>query len=143
MRRVARSLAVAAWLALGLMVGLHVLSGWCFIETGPTRFRVGVNSGCLYVFRHYFSEQPWLAFQWVHPEDAPDWTWRIWHSEGWYTLVWPEVALGVVAVAASVRGFRRRPKGCTHCGYPLTGLPEGAPCPECGRLGVPAPVEPL
>lgn len=36
-------------------------------------------------------------------------------------------------VAAVIRHFRRPPWECRGCRYDLRGLPEDAPCPECGR----------
>ncbi len=49
-------------------------------------------------------------------------------------LVWSTVWFAPLIGIAALRRRRRRRKGlCVHCGYSLTGLPEGAVCPECGR----------
>lgn len=47
----------------------------------------------------------------------------------------PIAPLAVPAILLwwSGRG-RVRPGGCRGCRYDLSGLPPGAPCPECGRL---------
>jgi hypothetical protein len=45
------------------------------------------------------------------------------------------VALPLAAIGQTLRtAVRQRPDPfCIHCGYSLTGLPDGHRCPECGR----------
>ena len=49
-------------------------------------------------------------------------------------LLWAG-GLAVVAAGAAVKSTiaRRTDPFCIHCGYDLTGLPDGHACPECGR----------
>jgi len=42
-------------------------------------------------------------------------------------------AIGVAAAAIRSAIRLRKEPFCIHCGYDLTGLPEGHLCPECGR----------
>jgi hypothetical protein len=46
---------------------------------------------------------------------------------GWAGVVWRGLA----------RGARRRSDLCVACGYPRTGLPAGALCPECAARAAP------
>lgn len=61
--------------------------------------------------------------------------WR-WHG-GWSWMVriplWMPLGLSILwSVLAWSRPRPRDPEPkCSQCGYPLRGLPDGAPCPEC------------
>jgi hypothetical protein len=48
-------------------------------------------------------------------------------------LIWPAVVLAIPPAILWVRARRRARPGCCACGYSLTGLAPGAPCPECGK----------
>lgn len=75
------------------------------------------------------------------------WPWQPDSNDGYYlpaTPVWPWFAvdtatysvafLGLVGVCRQGRRVQRRRRGlCVHCAYCLSGLPEFASCPECGR----------
>lgn len=54
---------------------------------------------------------------------------------GWWQLWIALVALPLVAAADATRHVLRLRKEpfCIHCGYTLTGLPDGSNCPECGQ----------
>jgi hypothetical protein len=54
---------------------------------------------------------------------------------GWWQIWIALVALPLVAAAEATRHVLRlrRDPFCIHCGYSLTGLPEGHNCPECGQ----------
>ncbi len=59
---------------------------------------------------------------------------------GWWQIWIAIIAIPLIAAAEATRHVLRRRKEpfCIHCGYTLTGLPDGQPCPECGqpfRLG--------
>jgi len=48
------------------------------------------------------------------------------------------ILAGGIAVSLAAYGLRQVVRGrsepfCIHCGYNLTGLPDGHQCPECGR----------
>ena len=53
----------------------------------------------------------------------------------WWKLLFLAIALptgAAINAAAHVIRSRKEPF-CIHCGYDLTGLPDGHNCPECGR----------
>ena len=103
---------------------------------------------------------PWrtLSF-WTMPKFTPDrfkydpadvrWAWIIDSSASAGKLglplcpVWPGFMLDSVMLGGAAWGIwqgreairrwvRRRRDQCPRCGYDLVGLPDGAPCPECG-----------
>jgi hypothetical protein len=82
---------------------------------------------------------------------APQWS-TSWHREhrqvGTLTFksryrfpLWPALvatlAVAAVAWGVAARGRCRTPSVC-RCGYDLTGLPPGSPCPECAAIPRPA-----
>ncbi|MBX3352059.1 MAG: hypothetical protein KF684_03940 [Phycisphaeraceae bacterium] len=80
---------------------------------GPTR--VGMGSGAVYALREHGLDKVLLL-------RAPAWV--VWGSGG---------ALFVVGGAGLLaRGRRVRRGACVSCGYDLSGLRDGASCPECG-----------
>jgi len=51
----------------------------------------------------------------------------------WIPAWWPPVIVGMLAGVAWWRASKAPGPGhCPRCGYDLTGLTPGAPCPECG-----------
>jgi hypothetical protein len=49
--------------------------------------------------------------------------------------VWPAFCLGALLALAGWRTKSRRFRvGCPSCNYDLSGLPPGAPCPECAAV---------
>ncbi len=44
------------------------------------------------------------------------------------------LSLPIFGLPAIRRALRRRDGHCTKCDYPLTGLPPGTACPECGQI---------
>jgi len=65
------------------------------------------------------------------------WFWPVfWQiTIGWWKLWVMAVALPLGAAAQAARHTLRlrRDPFCIHCGYSLTGLPDGHACPECGQ----------
>jgi hypothetical protein len=53
----------------------------------------------------------------------------------WWKLLLIAIAvpLGIAMKAAKNTVAMRKEPFCIHCGYDLTGLPDGHNCPECGR----------
>jgi hypothetical protein len=53
----------------------------------------------------------------------------------WWKLIVPAVVLpGAYAISVATHAIRERKEPfCIHCGYDLTGLPDGHNCPECGE----------
>lgn len=57
----------------------------------------------------------------------------VWPGFAINTLLYAVVTWGLFQVPFAIRRWRRGRLGrCTKCGYDLHGLPQGAPCPECG-----------
>jgi hypothetical protein len=62
--------------------------------------------------------------------------WLVWQMliGGWKLILFA-VAIPLTAFGSAARNVIRRRKDmfCIHCGYSLTGLPDGHRCPECGQ----------
>lgn len=50
-----------------------------------------------------------------------------------FALAWGVVLSPLVALRVLRRWRRWESNNCVQCGHPVAGLPDGAPCPECGR----------
>ena len=57
---------------------------------------------------------------------------RVWYRIVWVPL-WLPWLLAAIATGWLWRGPRSKPGRCAACGYDLTGLGDGASCPECGH----------
>jgi hypothetical protein len=61
------------------------------------------------------------------------WLWQF--VIAWWKLVLIAIALPLILAGKTMKqivALRKEPF-CIHCGYDLTGLPDGHNCPECGR----------
>ncbi len=70
----------------------------------------------------------WLGAVWIIP---------LFVVLGWFGAFWLPVAIAAPAFTLASIAFMQRdtsqPGKCTRCGYDLTGIPQKAPCPECGE----------
>jgi hypothetical protein len=57
----------------------------------------------------------------------------LWLTGGKLPLLMLGGAFGIVGTAIRSIVRTRKDPFCIHCGYSLTGLPDGHNCPECGR----------
>ncbi|MBX3359202.1 MAG: hypothetical protein KF745_12335 [Phycisphaeraceae bacterium] len=151
-----RSLQAGMWFFAILAV--LSIAAWCISARWTVGYKgrsfkgsAGLQSGNVYYWR--LTEvaagegQPpdtqW-EWQWVRRETPMSWWWGYFFAPnpGGVAVVWFPIwmiALGNAAGAAACRGLllwldRCDRRGCCHgCGYPSTGLPAAAVCPECGR----------
>lgn len=147
------------WAGLAACLGLAavwIISGWWRMAWySHGRLAFCMDRGLLQV--HWFDSlrDPWPATErigWVIPEPAAGGM-HSFHRYGSYTLhragscvafpVWLSgLPIGGATTAAwvfdAIARRRIRMNGCPACGYDLTGIPCGQPCPECGS-GAPMP----
>jgi len=70
---------------------------------------------------------------------GPAYWWFLWRSDlgilGAGMPLWLPFSLFSISGIISLWRAHSRPRPglCSHCHYPLTGLPPNSPCPECGR----------
>lgn len=95
----------------------------------------------------------WVAPTWTRA-DQPAWIaqldrkaplpWRpIWRGLAVNTAIFAAAWAPLLVFPGAIRRAHRRRRGlCPRCGYDLRALPEGAPCPECGRPGLSRPARP-
>lgn len=154
MKRIGRKRRLTAWtlFAFALLVaGVWVLSGFSSVgysETGSAWF---VRAGLL---SHYNGRDDlgWYVNWFGRPfdvrwrvikdfEPSMDYNFRLaaWTKDGQLIqfAVWPIPLLLVTPAAlflrsASLARRRANANACAKCGYNLTGLATGTPCPECG-----------
>lgn len=148
-----RRRSTVKWIVTTVAVALSVLSAassWYFVGwVGPNQ-----NSACFVrtglIFIDWttgippvptFPEEGWVLFRWNSPE------FKLWAGPYHHSIdatggslkhraiipVWiPLLALWLVAAGLWITDGRRKPGGCSKCGYDLSGLGAGA-CPECGQ----------
>jgi hypothetical protein len=112
--------------------GWPLLAGWCgldWLEAVPSGFTVHCQGGILFT--------PWRSTRMAQRPNLgacralpvrPIWP-GVAADTAVYAGVW---WLLLLAPGQLRRRLRRRRGRCTRCGYDLTGLTPGAPCPECG-----------
>ncbi|MBX3359201.1 MAG: hypothetical protein KF745_12330 [Phycisphaeraceae bacterium] len=149
----ARSLRVGMWF-FAIVTVLSVTAWgvsvrWTVFYMGhPFLDRFGVDAGYVLYVRvpldafavDQLPDAPW-TWHWLRRETPMGWSWPTYHrslSGGYSDVSCPLwlTALGGVAGAVLCRrqALRLDRRGCClHCGYPRTGLPAAAVCPECGR----------
>lgn len=129
------------------------------VQCGPTWFGIRATAGILQAHvgptapessgGDANTQPPVAAISVTEGEDIegtwPQWEWEWWWSfdEGYIRFpIWALiVAFGVPGVLLWRSRFRERRAikhgACATCGYSLTGLAAGTPCPECGRTSPP------
>jgi hypothetical protein len=152
MTRPRRARRIAKWAGLGVSAAMVLAWGVSLVLTlncersGPTS-RVGLELGwgCAWLYR-YEGESVGTRTIWHVgriPAFASGVSWRpgVSRISRWprrYTVLCLPLWIPFALIAAPTgwlcwRDRRVRPGACAACGYDLSGLPAGAPCPECGR----------
>jgi hypothetical protein len=160
MRRRAAAGVIARWLctpsAAGLVLAWITSAWWCASWRSPNSDSIAfILKGRVEV---YISKTTPLGFVLLGPPPAgfsagavsrlwmwdQSWQWRPWAragSFGFHAIIplWlPVACTGAPALVLWRRRLRTRSGCCARCGYDLSGLKSGAPCPECGAAR-PAP----
>lgn len=136
--------AIMTTAVFGLMLllwNLSVVPGIAY-TTGADQYRLGGGSIVFFSFPHggyaeafstwHFGETDGTGLRWL-----PRWQTTTPWTDVSFPLWIPVVVLLVPTVLLWVKfGRWAAEMQCSACGYDRSGLPESAPCPECGRARV-------
>ncbi len=131
----------------GVGIGAATAMGACFVEvTTVTDGLLIVRNGTRTDSICYDRVTGWeeLGYACLHllnmqKVGGPHVLWpRVEHPAPWcgpyvFVPLWMPILVCLALGCALAFRHRHPPGTCTTCGYPLSGLPRGAPCPECGR----------